>query len=354
MILRIYKYIFCLFFTSLLVILYSRINQAQDNEKIYSISLSKPVEIGKDIYKVDDKKVLTEKYVIRKGDYVWKILRQKGLTKKKKNLFELLSVLNKLNGTLHNLDLVHPGEKIIIPLKIMPPSGASNRKIPSAKKTISVALLKDLRFQNYTIKPGDCLIKIIKGQFNIPQKDWDNKYFELVRKINPSLKDLDIILPGQIIKLPTYSPEIITKPIKSVISVKSEDTDTIVHDIGSIFSEMGEEWVHTGEHFIPLKSGGQIELNAKSFPIINLKDGLRVIVDLDNKFPDKIDKITRQMQAHDRLVSVLKECADYIQRVSEATRHQELDFANYDLLDAVETAIEEAEGESHDNGRTPG
>ena len=305
MTLRIYKYIFCLFFTSLLVIFYSRINQAQDNQKTYSISQGKAVEIGKDIYKVDDKKVLTEKYVVRKGDYVWKILRQKGLTKEKKNLFELLSVLKKLNRTLHNLDLVHPGEKIIIPLKIMPPSGASNRKTPSTKKTISVALLKDLRFQNYTIKPGDCLIKIIKGRFNIPQKDWDNKYFELIKKINPSIKDLDIIFPGQIIKLPIYSPEIIRKPTEPVISVKSEDTDTIVHNIGSIFSEMGEEWVHTGEHFIPLKSGGQIELNAKSFPIINLKDGLRVIVDLDNKFPDKTDKIIESSWGNYRIVHLV-------------------------------------------------
>jgi len=243
MTLRIYKYIFCLFFTSLLVIFYSRINQAQDNEKTYSISQGKAVEIGKDIYKVDDNKVLTEKYVVRKGDYVWKILRQKGLTKEKKNLFELLSVLKKLNRTLHNLDLVHPGEKIIIPLKIMPPSGASNRKTPSTKKITTVADLKELIFQNDTIKPAS--------------------------------------------------------------AVKAEDTDQIAHDIGSIFSEMGEEWVHTGEHFIPLKSGGQIELNAKSFPIINLKDGLRVIVDLDNKFPDKIDKIIESSWGNYRVIHLV-------------------------------------------------
>ena len=215
MTLRTYKYIFCLFFTSLLVIFYSKTNQAQENE-------GKLVEIGKDVYKVNGKKILTEKYVVRKGDYVWKILRQKDLTKKKKNLFELLSVFKKLNTNLHNLDLVHPGEKIIIPLKIMPSSGASNRKAPLTKKTISVAAVKD--------------------------------------------------------------------------------TDIIAHDIGSIFWEMGEEWVHTGKHFIPIKSGGQIELHAKSFPIINLKDGLRVIVDLYNKFPDRIDNVIESRWKNYRVV----------------------------------------------------
>lgn len=218
MTLRIYKYIFCLFFTSLLVIFWSKINLAQEN-------VVKTVKIEKDTYKVDDKKVLTEKYVVRKGDYVWKILRQKGLTKKKKNLFELLSVLKKLNRNLHNLDLVHPGEKIIIPLKITPLSGDSDRKAPSTKKTTPVAAVKD--------------------------------------------------------------------------------TGSMAHDIGSIFLEMGEEWVHTGKHFIPLKTGGQIELNAKSFPIVKLKDGLRVIVDLDNKFPDKTDKIIESSWENYRVVHLV-------------------------------------------------
>ena len=279
----------------MLVIFCSRINKAQENAV-------KTVEIGKNIYKVDDKKVLTEKYVVKKGDYVWKILRQKGLTKKKKNLFELLKVLKKLNRSLHNLELIHPGEKIIIPLKIMPLSGDFNRKTPSTKKTTTVAALKDLSFQNYTTKQGDCLIKIIKSRFNIPQEDLFNEYFELVKKLNPSFKNLDIISPGQIIKLPIYSPEIIRKPIQPAISAKSEDTDQMAHDIGSIFSEIGEEWVHTGEHFIPLKSGGQIGLKAKSFPIINLKKGLRVIVDLDNKFPDKMDKIIESSWGNYRVV----------------------------------------------------
>ena len=293
--LRTSKYIFCLFITFMLVIFCSRINKAQENAV-------KTVEIGKNIYKVDDKKVLTEKYVVKKGDYVWKILRQKGLTKKKKNLFELLKVLKKLNRSLHNLELIHPGEKIIIPLKIMPLSGDFNRKTPSTKKTTTVAALKDLSFQNYTTKQGDCLIKIIKSRFNIPQEDLFNEYFELVKKLNPSFKNLDIISPGQIIKLPIYSPEIIRKPIQPAISAKSEDTDQMAHDIGSIFSEIGEEWVHTGEHFIPLKSGGQIGLKAKSFPIINLKKGLRVIVDLDNKFPDKMDKIIESSWGNYRVV----------------------------------------------------
>lgn len=303
MTLRISKYIFFLFFTFLLVLLCSRINQAQENEKTYSISLVKTMEIGKDIYEVDNKKVLTEKYVVKKGDYIWKILKQKGI-KKNKDLFKLLSVLKKLNRSLQNLDLIHPDEKIIIPLKITPLS-VDFDQAPSTEKTISVSALKDLSLQNYTIKQGDYLVKIIKGRFNIPQDHLYNEYFELVKKINPSLKDLDIILPGQTIKLPIYSPEIIRIPIKTAILAKPENTGLIAHDLGSIFLEMGEEWINTGEHFIPLKAGGQIDLRAKSFPILNLKTGVSMIVDLDNKLPDKMAKIIESSWGNYRIVHLM-------------------------------------------------
>ena len=285
------KYIFCLFFTVLLALFCSRISHAQDNEKAYPILLIKTTETGKDIYKVDDKKVLTEEYVVKKDDFIWKILRQKGLTKSRQNLFELLSVFKKLNRSLDNLELVLPGKKIIIPLKIIPLSSDFNLETSPTKKIAAFTALKEQRFQNHTIKPGDCLIEIIKSSFNISQKDLFNEYFELVKKSNPSFKDLDRVTPGQTVKLPIYSPEIIKRPVEPAISAKCDDTDSISRDISSIFSEMGEEWIHTGEHFIPLKSGGRIDLKAKSFPILNLKNGLRVIIDFDNKFPDRIDRI---------------------------------------------------------------
>ena len=86
-------------------------------EKDFNISLVKTADQGDNILEVDDKKVLTESYVVKEGDWIWKMFRERGLLEKR-NLSELLAILKKLNSSLGNLDVILPGQKIIIPLKI--------------------------------------------------------------------------------------------------------------------------------------------------------------------------------------------------------------------------------------------
>lgn len=73
-----------------------------------------------------------------------------------------------------------------------------------------------------------------------------------------------------------------------------------------IFCLMGEDWVGTGEHFIPLKSGGQAKLKADSFPIVNLFNGNRVIVDLSNNLPEKMARLITSSWQNYRVVHLGK------------------------------------------------
>jgi LysM repeat protein len=301
-------YILCVFFSLLLAVWCLKPSRAQEEEKNYSISLVKTAEIAQDIYEVGDKKVLAEEYIVQDGDHIWEILRQKGLLRRR-NLSALLSVLKGLNKSLSNLDLVHPGEKIIIPLKIAPIAGAPSHEDSSRRKITPLAALKELDSEKYTVKPGDSLIRIAKGRYNIPPKDLHHEYLALVEKLNPSIKDLNIIHPGQIIRLPIYSPEIVRKPIGRAVSPTPghKTLSPLAPALRQIFLEMGEEWVQTGEHFIPLKSGGQIDLEAKSFPIINVHTGLRVIVDLKSKLPDKMVRLIESSWESYRIVRLAED-----------------------------------------------
>jgi LysM repeat protein len=266
---------------------------SEEEEKTYTIDLVKTAEIGQDkeVRQVEDKKVLTETYTVEEGDHLWQLLREKGLLKKK-DLPELLSILKKLNKSLGNLDLIQPGEKIIIPLKFAPVSAPPGTTAPEEEVKTSVASLKDLKLENYTVRPGDSIIRVVQGRFDIPPDQLYNEYLDAVRKLNPFLQDLNTIHPGQQIKLPIFSPKVVRQQIQSEALPKSEmgaedkSKEAVAEGLGEIFEEMGEEWVQTGQHFIPLKSGGQIDLQASSFPVINLRNGLKVIVDLYHKLPD--------------------------------------------------------------------
>ena len=308
----------CLITSLLVVLLFFNTSPAQkmneetgEEEETYSISLVQTAGIDKEIYEVDDKRVFAEAYFIQAGDYLWKILRERGLLEKR-NIMETISILKKLNPSLSNLNLIYPGQKVIIPLTISPGRGAPAPGLKITPIPISLDALKDMDMENYTVSPGDSLVKIIKSRYTIPQKEIYNEYLSLVKRLNPSVNDLDAIYPGQIIRLPVYSPQIVRMPVKPIPSPEpkekaqkkelSASSLQLNLQLKDIFSQMGEEWVHSGQHFIPLKSGGQVNLKADSFPVINLSNGDKVIVDLHSDLPEKMTKLIKSSWGNYRVV----------------------------------------------------
>ncbi len=306
--------IYCCITSLFVIILPFNVSSAQEREEeeTYSISLVQTAESDKEIHEIDDKKILAESYTIQKGDHLWQILRKRGLLKKQ-NLPELLSILKRLNRSLANLDLIHPGEKIIIPLAISPIKGLPESAHKAHEITIPFEELKDVDLENYTVKPGDSLTKVIKGRYNMPREALYDEYLQLVKKLNPSIKDLNTIHPGQTIRLPIYPPQVVrmtikpTPPPEPEPKAEKKGLPALSHQLREIFTQIGEEWVQTGQHFIPLKPSGQINLSADSFPIINLSNGNRVVVDFYHDLPDNMAKLIESSWEIYRIVPIGKD-----------------------------------------------
>jgi hypothetical protein len=272
----------------------------EGGEETYSISLVQTAESDKEIHEVEGRKVLTETYTVEKGDHVWQLLRERGLLEKRE-LPELLAVLKRLNSSFTNLDLIHPGERLVIPLTLCPVKGLAGVAEKKPATPISLADLKDLKLENYTVQPGDSLIKVVKSRYGLRNEQISQKYLEQLKRLNPEIADLNLVYPNQVVRLPVYTPQMVRAPIKPIrraqAEAKENEEEPKLTEKGStalslklseIFTLMGEEWVNTGEHFIPLASGGQINLKADSFPILNLANGNRVIVDLHNELPERM------------------------------------------------------------------
>ena len=262
----------------------------------FSISLVQQAKVKK----MEGREVVCETYTVKDGDYIWKLLRQRGLLKRP-DLAELISLLKSMNTSLTNLDIIHPGQTILIPLNITPIRGDAEKFFQ--KSIMGISSLKDVNFENYMVKSGDSLTMVVYGKYKIPPKYLYHEYLNLVQKFNPTLKNLDIIYPNQVIKLPIFSPEIVRMPVKVTKEkrvlkkskiIPSEDTEQTISlrkKLRDIFNQMDEEWVDTGKQFIPLKSGGQIQLKAESFPILHLQSGMRLIIDLKNELPEDISQL---------------------------------------------------------------
>jgi hypothetical protein len=283
----------------------------QKDEETYSISLVQTAEVDKEIRRLGEKKVLIEPYVVKKGDHIWQIFRERGLLEKR-NLSELLAVLQRLNLSLTNLDLIYPGDKIVIPLTISPVPGLGREGPPIPA---SLEDLKDIKVENYTVKKGDTLVKVVEEQYKVPREKITDDYIQLLARLNPEIQDIDLIHPGQVVRIPIFTPQVVRVAIgpegsegsfEPGVEELTEELTALSHHLMEVFSLMGEEWVGTGEHFIPLKSGGQVKLKADSFPIVNLFNGNRVIVDLSNSLPEKMAQLITSNWRNYRVVHLEK------------------------------------------------
>ncbi len=290
---------------------------SQEGEETYSISLVQTAETDKEIYELEGRKILTESYTVENGDHLWQLLRKRGLLQKRE-LPEFLAVLKKLNNSFSNLDLIHPGDKLIIPLTLSPVKGLTGLASKKPATPLSLADLKNVKLENYTVESGDSIIKVVKSRYSLRDEQISGDYLEQLKRLNPELSDLNRIYPGQVVKLPVYTPQLVRAPIKPAKPRPQENQATreepkteekgptaLSLQLAEIFGLIGEEWVNTGEHYIPLSSGGQINLKADSFPILNVQNGNQIIVDLHSELPEKMSQVISSNWANYRVVHLL-------------------------------------------------
>jgi len=296
---------------------------------------------------MDDKTLQTEEYVVKEGDWIAKILREKGALSDH-TLPELLEVLRKLNASLQDMNMIRAGEKIVILVKVLP--AEEGEKSTMAGKPSAPAPLKQLKSEAYRVKRGDILSRVAMSRYDLSSKKFITEYIDLFKKCNPSVKNPDLLMYGRVIRLPLYPPQFeeapdgshafrdlykstgrIALPLPETVALQVKEpppeimeqvktqpkprkpyvpplstkppeqpapalrdqkvTLLVAGDLGSIISQMGEEWIHSGEHFIPLKSSGHINLKAESYPIIRLNRGMTVIVDLHSALSNRMTKV---------------------------------------------------------------
>ena len=330
--------------------------------------------------RLGDLDLVTEEYVVQEGDWMIKVLREKGVPAER-DIPKLLKLLKELNSSFRDLNLIRPGEKIMILVKAGPSEKSGTTAGPVAEKSLpeSAGMKKTesriekgsrghLKYEAYKIRPGDSIGALAITRYGLSRDQLFNQYYPLFRECNPSVQDLDRLLVGQHVRLPLYPPVWVTSlpktpviadldnasggrvlihPVKPGIKIPNpavnpeqtsvpapepspnavavppaakkavnpegikKEGETVPamipykpDEIGHIFKEMGSDWIDSGEHFIPLKSGGQINLKASSYPVIRLNDGVTVILDPTGELPKDMSRFIHSTWNDYRIVQL--------------------------------------------------
>ena len=291
-----------------------------------TISLVKTLEVRE----YGDLSVSVDEYVVREGDSIAKILKKRGVTGPGALPKRLMDMVLAFNPEVTDPNLILPGQKLVLPTEPVPglekPAAAAH---PGDQETSDSASIPK-KAQTIKVQEGDSLSQLLR-KAGIPKRLIFSEFIQLTLKMNPQISDPNLIYAGQEIIIPgeenrgmvavaaggtspgvtmakptpTKAPTKTTpetasrteaKPTRLVVPpppLPPSESMATRTALGLIFTRIGESYVAKGQHFLPLKTGGQISINTQTYPIIEMRNGLRILLDLDHQLPQEVIDMIR-------------------------------------------------------------
>jgi len=166
---------------------------------LLTLMVYSPYALAADITLVKHARRVTQKgssqYVVQEGDTLRRILMET-YNAKEEDLPALYRRFRQDNPNIDNLDYIPAGTSVVISLAGAPPAAAEKKKTPKELELLDVAP------EEYVIKQGEHLARIMRRVYGVSDELIFNEYMNLVKKMNPEITDPNLIRTGQKLKLP--------------------------------------------------------------------------------------------------------------------------------------------------------
>ncbi|HYA15363.1 MAG TPA: LysM domain-containing protein [Syntrophales bacterium] len=259
-------------------------------------------------------KVKTRTYVVKEGDWLFGIMQSKaGLT------MHRATIIKKLNPSIKNINRIYPGQVLILP-EIEPPAVADrDGSSPS---------------EAYTIRKGDSITRIAIRQFQLTKLSEVVKTVNEIKKLNPEIKNYDLIYPREILRLPRRSIVIAKQETKvseaespAQIEESSKEKQPVLPEtrlavIRHVIGRMNGSLITTGKYYIPIPTVGQVTIDCATIPAVELDDGNIILLDLFNRIPDTLKNMIQAnwKNYHPIKISDLESTATTLQKIISVSK----------------------------------
>jgi hypothetical protein len=147
--------------------------------------------------------VVCDSYTVQKDDHVWDILRRKGRIAED-DFPRFVSILKDLNPHIKDVNKIYPDQNILVPLKQIQ---AKEGHAEAGPRYITIPIIPDVLYKSRKVDAGECLSKIVTAYLGVRWDRLSKAYFQTFRRLNPRIKNLDLIYPGQRIRIPELSSQ---------------------------------------------------------------------------------------------------------------------------------------------------
>lgn len=248
--------------------------------------------------------ILCDPYVVQKNDWVLKLFKQRGEIAHE-DFPEFLRIFKRINPHIRDIDRVRPGQHIMIPLKKIKQGtlpGQSSGIVTIPFVTISnVPEAIDKRSAAYEVRKGDCVSVLIARKFGEFGSEAYQDGIKLFKLVNPDIEDIDRIYAGQMVHIPDPSlrkedwyPSLFGPSngdggvggyeggLQAQVPAQEPPAATVVDDrpktpLMEAASILNARLLDKGKYYFPRPGQEDFELELSSMPIIELKDGTRIV-----------------------------------------------------------------------------
>jgi len=158
---------------------------------------------------------LCEPYLVRKDEWLYKILRRKGeISAADFPLF--LDIFRTINPHISNIDAISPGSRILIPLKQVDKDAYahnSNNTVEMPVLAFATGITPPMvsrHTRKHTVKAGDTISELLSREFLTSGGNVSKVGEKAVRHLNPGIKNINCIYQGTRILIP--DPSILSQP----------------------------------------------------------------------------------------------------------------------------------------------
>jgi hypothetical protein len=251
-------------------------------------------------------------YKVKKGEWLFDIMRNElGVTSHR------FSIIKKLNPQLKNMNMIHPGQVIMLPENGSAKSEPAEEAVPES---------------TYKAKIGDSITRIALRQLKAGPSE-ASKAVRQIQLLNPGIKDFNKIYPGQLLQLPRRSITITQKDVtasqveSSEVKKEEQKEKTIMppesrlDTIAEIISRMNGSLSKTGAHYIPIPKMGQVTIDCSTIPVAELDDGSSILIDFNSRVPDSLKKMieTNWKNYHVVKIDSIDNLTDTLQKIINAS-----------------------------------
>ncbi len=328
------KKIFMVYVSAALILFFSELCIAEETDKrVVDKEFSEKMEkephllFKKSVVVKDYKEgqVYSEPHKVKKGDYLWKILRDR-YKKEDKNISFFCKIANFINSDIKDINKLYPDQDILIPYNY--------QEGKSSEKMNAVSSEKD---DLYVVKYGDHFAKILRRKYDLASPViFSNKTIRLFKEANPKIIDINNISTGQRIVIPAeivsmkgrFIPvgklavkkdrgdEIPDKPEKPVFPTHlTKITDNYISDnetaTKEILSLLARSFDGTdnrsGEEELEIEGSGPLKLDYSKYPLYEFPWGKKILLDYGNRIPGGVKEVIASKWENAEIVGVQKE-----------------------------------------------